>query len=122
MTSVRMMISIKIMIRSRAPIRYIAQFGMPGVWTIIGAVKVPWVGAVGAGGVISIGAEGVGSGANLVVDGASPMGGFGGCAGGVMAGLSGGGVAIASGGESVVKAPAALQLLCVLELMALTFQ
>ncbi len=48
--------------------------------------------------------------------------GAGGFARGGSAGLAGGAVATSAGGDSVVKAPAALQELRVLVLMALTFQ
>ena len=82
---------------------------------MVGAGSMVWGGGtVGAGGVIRIGAGGVGRGVNAVV-------GAGGFAGG-SAGQAGGAVATAVGGDSVVKAPAALQALRVLALMALTFQ
>ncbi len=57
----------------------------------------------------------MGRGVNVFVD----AGGF---ARGGSAGLAGGTVATSAGGDSVVKAPAALQELRVLVLMALTFQ
>ena len=44
-----MMISVRMMVRSRAPIRYITQFGGFGNSTIVGAGGVVWVGVVWVG-------------------------------------------------------------------------
>ena len=116
-TSVRMTINVSMIVRSRAPIRYITQVEGFGDWTIAGMGSAVRGGGavVGYGGVIRIGDGGVGRGVNVFV-------GAGGFARGGSAGLAGGAVATSAAGESVVKAPAALQELRVLALMALTFQ
>lgn len=87
---------------------------MLGGWIIIGAVEVSWVGAVDAVGVGDVICIGVGRGVNAFVGGDSAVAG---------SGFLAGGSTVADAGEgSVVKAPAALQALRVLALMALTFQ
>ncbi len=54
MTSVRIMINVRMAVRSRAPIRYITQVGVFGDWAIAGVGSAVWGGggAVGYGGVI----------------------------------------------------------------------
>ena len=105
MTSARMMINVRIMVRSRVPIKYITQLGMLRGWAV-----------AGAGGVICIGVGWVGMGVNVVV-------------GAVSRGVTGVGDSLSVDvdtatvwGDSVVKAPTALQALWVLALTALTRQ
>ena len=94
------------MVRSKAPIRYITQSGVIGVWS----------GDSVAGG----GGNGGGTGAG-VGDGVVGITGRGTGTGDMTAG----GTVVGAGGvgaELVAKAPTALQALWVSELMALTFQ
>jgi len=97
-----MIINSSIMVRDRAPIRYITQSGVVGAWAGDGT------GGVG-------GSDGGAGG----TDGGG--GGIGGIAGSGTGDITGGGT-VGVGGDSVVKALTALQALLVSELIALTFQ
>lgn len=91
------------MVRDRAPIRYITQPGVIGVWA-----------GDGTGGV-----GGSDGGAGVGTDG--DVGGVGGIVGSGAGDITGGGTD-GVGSDSVVKALTALQALLVSELVALTFQ
>ena len=93
------------MVRDRAPIRYITQPGVIGVWA-----------GDGTGGV-----GGSDGGAGVGTDGDVGGSGIGGIAGRGAGDITGGGTD-GVGGDSVVKALTALQALLVSELIALTFQ
>lgn len=92
------------MVKSKAPIRYITQSGVIGVWSgdsvAGGGGNGGETGAGGGDGIVGI----IGSGTGDITAGGTVVG-----AGGI-------------GAELVAKAPTALQALWVSELMALTFQ
>ena len=105
-----MIISSRIMIINRAPIRYITQLGVAGTWTVFGGGGGRGRGAGGSIGCSSDGGTDAVAGTGV----AEEFGGGADCCGD-------GGVGVSTG-DSVVKAPTALQALLVWKLVAITFQ
>lgn len=130
-----MVINSKIMVRSRAPIRYITQSGVVGAWAGVAVTGggngggngcgsgVSMVSSIGTGAWGTAGvSDGSGGGAP---NGSDVSGGVAGSSAEGIAGDAGCGVSGGTGGaggDSVVKAPTALQALRVSELIAATFQ
>ena len=100
--STRMIINDSIMVRNRAPIRYITQLGVTGAWAGGGTGGVG--GSVGGAGGAGDSGGGVGG---IICNGTGDIDGWG---------------ADGGAGDSVVKALTALQALLVFGLIALTFQ